>query len=292
MIDFELYKIFKIVADEKNITKASEKLHISQPAVTKHIKNLELELGVQLFNRSNNGMSLTVDGQKLYDKINVSIINLTEAEQVLKDDKIINLGVHVNMPTEIYNNAILEFYKEKKKVVINIHKLDAVSMDKMIQNGKVDIVFSKKYSDELFNSNDIIFNKIGYLHDEFIVRYNSKYINKQYTLEELKKIPIYTLKKFSSAYQSLISLFNYNKNEKTNIENINFQGMIELLSVRDVVTVMTKEYVENELLNKKLRVLDTGFKLLESEYGIYYKENKNDKEILNLIKKLINNCKA
>ena len=68
--------------------------------------------------------------------------------------------------------------------------------------------------------------------------------------------------------------------------------MIELLSVRDVVTVMTKEYVENELLNKKLRVLDTGFKLLESEYGIYYKENKNDKEILNLIKKLINNCKA
>lgn len=292
MIDFELYKIFKIVADEKNITKASEKLHISQPAVTKHIKNLELELGVQLFNRSNNGMSLTVDGQKLYDKINVSIINLTEAEQVLKDDKIINLGVHVNMPTEIYNNAILEFYKENKNVVINIHKLDAVSMDKMIQNGKVDIVFSKKYSDELFNSNDIIFNKIGYLHDEFIVRYNSKYINKQYTLEELKKIPIYTLKKFSSAYQSLISLFNYNKNEKTNIENINFQGMIELLSVRDVVTVMTKEYVENELLNKKLRVLDTGFKLLESEYGIYYKENKNDKEILNLIKKLINNCKA
>ena len=228
MIDFELYKIFKIVADEKNITKASEKLYISQPAVTKHIKNLELELGVQLFNRSNNGMSLTVDGQKLYDKINGSIINLTEAEQVLKDDKIINLGVHVNMPTDIYNNAILEFYKENKNVVINIHKLDAVSMDKMIENGKVDIVFSKKYSGELFNSNDIIFNKIGYLHDEFIVRYNSKYINKQYTLEELKKIPIYTLKKFSSAYQSLISLFNYNKNEKINIENINFQGMIEL----------------------------------------------------------------
>ena len=49
MIDLELYRIFKIVAEEENLTKASEILHISQPAVTKHIKNLENELNVQLF---------------------------------------------------------------------------------------------------------------------------------------------------------------------------------------------------------------------------------------------------
>ena len=46
MINLELYRIFKIVADEENLTKASEMLHISQPAVTKHIKNLENELQV------------------------------------------------------------------------------------------------------------------------------------------------------------------------------------------------------------------------------------------------------
>ena len=52
MVNLELYKIFKIVADEENLTKASEILHISQPAVTKHIKNLENELNVELFKRS------------------------------------------------------------------------------------------------------------------------------------------------------------------------------------------------------------------------------------------------
>ena len=41
MINLELYKIFVIVGNELNITKASEKLNISQPAITKHIKNLE-----------------------------------------------------------------------------------------------------------------------------------------------------------------------------------------------------------------------------------------------------------
>lgn len=66
MVDFELYRIFKIVADEENLTKASEILHISQPAVTKHIKNLENELNTQLFKRSKYGMILNENGKKLY----------------------------------------------------------------------------------------------------------------------------------------------------------------------------------------------------------------------------------
>ena len=56
MINLELYKIFVIVAKELNITKASEKLNISQPAVTKHIKNLENILEKTLFKRNNKGL--------------------------------------------------------------------------------------------------------------------------------------------------------------------------------------------------------------------------------------------
>ena len=52
MPNLELYKIFVIVAEEKSITKASIKLNISQPAVTKHIKNLESELDTILFERN------------------------------------------------------------------------------------------------------------------------------------------------------------------------------------------------------------------------------------------------
>lgn len=46
MVDFELYRIFVAVAEERNITKASEKLNISQPALTKQIKNLENFLSI------------------------------------------------------------------------------------------------------------------------------------------------------------------------------------------------------------------------------------------------------
>ncbi len=62
-----LYRLFVLVADEKSITKASEKLYISQPAVSKQIKKLENELNTVLFNRKN--MELTKNGKKLYNEL-------------------------------------------------------------------------------------------------------------------------------------------------------------------------------------------------------------------------------
>ena len=66
MVNLELYRIFVIVANEGNISKASEILHISQPAISKQIHNLENELNITLFERSNTGVKLTIDGNKLY----------------------------------------------------------------------------------------------------------------------------------------------------------------------------------------------------------------------------------
>lgn len=51
-IDFALYRIFYVVANHGNITRASEELNISQPAISKAIKNLEEQLGGQLFVRT------------------------------------------------------------------------------------------------------------------------------------------------------------------------------------------------------------------------------------------------
>ena len=66
----ELYqlKTFITVAAEENLTRASERLYTSQPAVSAHIKALEEELGVALFIRSKKGMQLTKEGQLLLPK--------------------------------------------------------------------------------------------------------------------------------------------------------------------------------------------------------------------------------
>jgi DNA-binding transcriptional LysR family regulator len=71
----ELYQLrsFAAVAEAGHLTRAAEKLHISQPALSAQIKALEDELGVLLFDRTSSGMMLTASGQRL----------LSEAEKVL-----------------------------------------------------------------------------------------------------------------------------------------------------------------------------------------------------------------
>jgi molybdate transport repressor ModE-like protein len=72
-MDIYQVRTFVTVAQEGSITRASELLFLSQPAVSAHIKAMEDELGLVLFERTPRGMSLTGHGTKL----------LTKAEQLL-----------------------------------------------------------------------------------------------------------------------------------------------------------------------------------------------------------------
>ena len=59
--------LFKTIADEKNITKAAEKLYISQPAITYRIKMMEKEIGAKLLIRTSHGVLLTPEGECFLD---------------------------------------------------------------------------------------------------------------------------------------------------------------------------------------------------------------------------------
>ncbi len=286
MVNLELYRIFKIVADEENLTKASEILHISQPAVTKHIKNLENELNVELFKRSKYGMILNENGKKLYLKIRDSIETLSKSDLIFNTHKDIKLGVHVNMPNRIYNEGISNFYEKNNNTIINIHKLNARNMFSSLEKQAIDLAFSKKYDNELYDTNKIKFIKIGELHDVFIVNRKSHYLNKRLSKNDLKNITIYTLKQFSSAYQNLIKALEYKQEDKINIMNVDFTGIIELLKNRDIIAVITKEYIENQLASNELHLLDVGFSLAPAEYGVYYNVDNKFKELDHLMESL------
>jgi DNA-binding transcriptional LysR family regulator len=68
-IDTRLLRYFAAVAEEGNLTRAAERLFVSQPALTKQVKQLEAQLGVQLFTRSRAGMTLTEPGQTLAGRV-------------------------------------------------------------------------------------------------------------------------------------------------------------------------------------------------------------------------------
>ena len=76
----ELYqlKTFKAVAEEGNLTRAAGRLNASQPSVSAHIKSLEEEMGVRLFNRSRKGMQLTREGCGLLIKAEAVLSSMAD----------------------------------------------------------------------------------------------------------------------------------------------------------------------------------------------------------------------
>src|SRR4051794_15936820 len=68
-VDTRLLRYFAAVAEEGNLTHAATRLFVSQPALTKQIKQLEAHLGVTLFTRSRAGMELTAAGRALSQRV-------------------------------------------------------------------------------------------------------------------------------------------------------------------------------------------------------------------------------
>lgn len=62
-MELRVLNYFVAVAQEKNISNASERLHVSQPTISRQLKDLEDELGTKLFDRGNREITLTKDGE-------------------------------------------------------------------------------------------------------------------------------------------------------------------------------------------------------------------------------------
>ena len=78
-VDTRLLRYFATVAQEGNLTRAAEQLFVSQPALTKQIRQLESQLGVQLFTRSRAGMTLTAAGRALADRVPALLAGFDQA---------------------------------------------------------------------------------------------------------------------------------------------------------------------------------------------------------------------
>ncbi|MGN9844918.1 LysR family transcriptional regulator [Nonomuraea sp. H19] len=81
-VDTRLLRYFAAVAQEGNLTRAAQRLYVSQPALTKQIKQLETLLGVRLFTRSRAGMALTEPGQALAERVPAL---LAEWDRILRE---------------------------------------------------------------------------------------------------------------------------------------------------------------------------------------------------------------
>lgn len=286
MINLELYKIFKIVAEEENITKASERLSISQPAVTKHIHNLEALLNEKLFDRYNKGLRLTEIGKKIYNEIKEPLVVLEKIESKYGNQKNINLGTHVTVFNKILGKNLAQYCKKYSNVKVNIDRSDLPDLFLKLENQKIDIIVSKK--DENYTNDNIEFIKLTDLHDILIVNSEYNKFKKIVTLDDLKDKIIYMPRRSSITTINFFESIKDLTNNSINYNNINYRTMLEMLKYDNNIGLVTKEAVLDEIERKEFDELNTEFKIKPVEYGIYVNNKNRFKELNNLIKELEN----
>ena len=280
MVDLELYRIFTIVANEKNITKASEKLNISQPAVTKHIKNLENALELRLFNRTNHGIELTSDGQKIYEEAKEAVETLNSIFVKYGKNRNINLGVHVSM-YKMFSKILTKFSNINENITINISDTDLINMlapdlSDMIaklENEKLDIIISKKTDN--YNHNKIEFIKVGEIQDILVVNNDSKLLGKQIGIEDIIGMQICLPRKGSATTNNFLKALQIEEDKLVNAKYITYNAMLDIIEDdNEIIGLISKEYIEKELNNKEISELTTEFKIPPIEYGIYINKKK------------------
>lgn len=142
-ISYDWYRIFGFVAECKSITAASEKLFISQPAVSQTIRQLEEMLECTLFLRTPKGVKLTAEGELLYKYISEGITAFSEGERMLTamrglDAGEIKIGAS-DMTLEFCLLPYLElFHKEYPNVKIAITNNPTPQTLQLLKNGKID----------------------------------------------------------------------------------------------------------------------------------------------------------
>ncbi len=143
-VTLNLYNIFLAVAQTKSLSAASKRLFISQPAISKAIKQLENELGTALFFRSSKGVQLTDDGELLYSHVFNAINEINIGEQLLNSRKELGVGrIRFGASNTLCKYILLpklqKYVRKNPHISISINCQSSIHTKALIDNRDIDI---------------------------------------------------------------------------------------------------------------------------------------------------------
>lgn len=210
-MEIRVLRYFLETAREGNMTRAAERLFISQPTMSKQLKELEKELGTKLFIRSNYNIQLTQAGLLLRERAEdiLSLVDKTEAE--FKSLEEINSGdIYVGAPESeamgLFADIVYNLQKKYPKIRCNIYSGNRPDVCEKLDKGLLDFAIVMNYVDT---------NKYNYLpmstEDRWglIFRSDDDLAKKEsFSISDLRGLPLICSKQWID--QDLPDWFGYN----------------------------------------------------------------------------------
>lgn len=139
-------RYFVAVAEALSFTKAAQKLHLAQPSLTRQVRNLEDEIGVQLLDRSNNRVELTEEGRRfLFDSKKLLSMSEEMVEAVQRmhrgESSQLNIGYVANIHYGLLPATLGAFRKLCPRVALNLFDLTSAEQFEALDSRKIDLGF-------------------------------------------------------------------------------------------------------------------------------------------------------
>ena len=143
--DLNLYRIFLTLYEQKSISKTANKLYVSQPAISYSLKELESQLGYNLFYRNSKGIEPTIEAKELYSYISAAFNMIKNGEEHIKnlnslDIGEIKIGAHSHIATFYLMPFIIEFRKKYPDVKFEIISKSTSDLIELLESRKIDII--------------------------------------------------------------------------------------------------------------------------------------------------------
>ena len=260
-VKLELYRVFKEVAETGNISLAAKNLYISQSAVSQSVKQLETALQARLFARSPRGVSLTWEGQMLYQYVRSALGLLATGEDKLSQAQQLLLGTLTigasDTVTSFFLTPFLEtFHRQHPGIRLKIVSGRSAKVLSMLKSGAVDIAFASSPSESslatwsCFATHAIFVAGSGYGCD----------FDHVYTRQEIADFPLILLERKASSRVFLEQYFLQGGITLTpEIELSSRSLLVSLAKIGLGVAGVTLEFVQDALLSGDIRLLKTDF---------------------------------
>lgn len=188
-LNLNLYRVFYVVAKTKSFSESSKLLHISQPAISKHIQNLEYELNTLLFFRTNRGIELTPEAKNLVTYVEKAYNYLSLGEQELQESKDLSKGkISIGLPefssVSYLNKFIKQYMEEYPSISLEIIYKPIKTLLSMIDNHTLDLIIipgTIAIPDNL--------KKVELSKEEYCFAYSKKYTQK--SINSIKELSSY-----------------------------------------------------------------------------------------------------
>lgn len=145
-IKLDKLRSFVLVADEGNLTRAAKQRHTTPSAVSEHLRQLEDQFGVPLFDRSSRGMELTPEGRKLLPPARQALMQIAELDEIarsLRTEKPTTLLLGINAPPEYLkvDQLLRQVARNLPEAQLELVTSNSYLIADLVREGKLDLGF-------------------------------------------------------------------------------------------------------------------------------------------------------